>query len=76
MLCQLQLHPVLTRQVTRIDNAQGGYDLSVVPEPPDKPLGPVRFLRTVRDNRIAVFGARAFNSDLVEAKFLSTLCHP
>ncbi len=61
---------MLTRQVTRIDNEQGGYDLTVVPEPPDKPLGLVRFLRTVRDNRIAVFGANAFNSDLVEARFL------
>ena len=61
---------MLTGQVTRIDNAQGGYDPSVVPEPPDKPLGLVRFLRTVRDNRIAVFSARAFNSDLVEAKVL------
>ena len=47
-----------------------GYDASVTPSPPARPLGPIAFLRQVRKNELGVFGRAVFENDITEAGYL------
>ena len=57
-----------------------GYDASVTPSPPVRPLGPLAFLRQVRANELGVFGRAVFENDITEAGYLlqrfAVLNHP
>ena len=44
------------------------YEPGVVPEPLTRPVGPIRFLRLLRDNELSVFSHEAFVNDFGESR--------
>ena len=52
------------------------YEPGVVPEPLTEPVGPIRFLRLLRDNQLSVYTRDSFAGDFGEARLFSQLRCP